>query len=70
MPNVDASIAEQFSSVFSWMSSLSPAEREACAEDLASAAGTESLVSELRSWKETAAAVAAGSRAVELEWLD
>lgn len=56
--------------IFLWMRSLSLADQEACANDLASAASPELLVAELRSWKETAGAVAAGYRDVELEWLD
>lgn len=67
---VDASPVERFASVFPWMRPLSLTDQEACANDLASAASPELLVAELRFWKETAAAVAAGYRDVELEWLD
>lgn len=68
--SVSASSVERFASIFPWMRSLSLPDQEACADDLASAASPELLVAELRSWKETAAAVAAGYRDVELEWLD
>lgn len=67
---VDASPLERFTTIFPWMRSLSLADQEACANDLASAASPELLVAEPRSWKKTARAVAAGYRDVELEWLD
>ncbi|MFT3970490.1 MAG: hypothetical protein QM695_09465 [Micropruina sp.] len=59
-----------FASMFPWMPSLSLAYQKACANDLASSAHLEMLVADLRSWKETAAAVVAGYRDIELEWLD
>lgn len=67
---VDASDVARFASIFPWTRSLSMADQKACTNDLASAASPELLVAELRSWKETAAAVAAGYQDVELEWLD
>lgn len=68
--DVDASPVERFASVFPWMRSLSLADQEACANDLASAASPELLHAELRSWKETAAAVVAGLGSIEVQWLD
>lgn len=53
-----------------WMNALSPADREACLRDLSAAAGTERMADELRAWRETATAVAAGLGRSELEWLD
>lgn len=53
-----------------WMTALSPADHEACLRDLAAAAGTEHLEDELRAWRETAKAVAAGLGRSELDWLD
>lgn len=53
-----------------WMSALSPVDREACLRDLAAAAGSERLEDELRAWRETATAVAAGLGRSDLEWLD
>lgn len=67
---VDASDVARFASIFPWMRSLSKADREACTKDLASAASREVLVAELRSLRETAAAVAAGYGDASLDWLD
>lgn len=67
---VDTSAVERFASVLPWMRSLSLPDQEACANDLASAASLELLVVELRSWRETAAAVVAGLGNIEVEWLD
>lgn len=53
-----------------WMHALSPADQEACARDLADAAGTERLDGVLRAWQETATAVAEGLGHDEPEWLD
>ncbi|WP_024873636.1 prevent-host-death protein [Saccharomonospora piscinae] len=69
--------AERMSRVFPWMLALSPADREACAQDLVNAArasfstGQPHLaIAELTSWKETATAIAAGLGSAEAEWLD
>ncbi|OQO94942.1 prevent-host-death protein [Saccharomonospora piscinae] len=69
--------AERMSRVFPWMLALSPADREACAQDLVNAArasfSTDQphlAIAELTSWKETATAIAAGLRSAEAEWLD
>lgn len=63
--------------VFPWMLALSPADQESCAQDLVDAArasfSTDQphlAIAELTSWKETAAAVAAGLGNADLEWLD
>ncbi|WP_170092331.1 hypothetical protein [Mycobacteroides abscessus] len=55
-----------------WMRVLSPADRAACARDLAAAAtDRESFDMELTSWRETATAIAAGlDQTANLEWLD
>lgn len=53
-----------------WMRTLSPADQEACARDLAGAAGTDHQEAALRAWQETAAAVAEGLGRDEPEWLD
>ena len=61
------------SRVFPWMLDLSPEDRVACRQDLAEAvrAGRpRRVLAELRSWRETAAAVAAGVGRGEPEWLD
>lgn len=55
----------------SWMLALSPADRAACARDLAAAAtDRESFDMELTAWRETATAIAAGLNQPDLEWLD
>lgn len=52
----------------SWMQSLSPADRAACARDLASASDREAFDMELISWRETA--IAAGlDQTANLDWL-
>lgn len=73
----DGPFAERLARAFPWMFALSPADREACAQDLLDAArasfSTEQphlVLSELTSWKETAAAVAAGLGSADLQWLD
>lgn len=73
----DESLAERMSNAFPWMLALSPADRTACAQDLVDAA-RDSLttdhphlaIAELRSWRETATALAAGLGSADLEWLD
>lgn len=54
----------------SWIFSLPPADRIRCARDLAAAVRRGELVWELRSWRETVTAAAAGLDLTELEWLD
>lgn len=73
----DESLAERISHAFTWMLALSPADQEACAHDLVSAARASLTtdqphlaIAELRSWKETATALAAGLGSADLEWLD
>lgn len=70
-------LAERMTRVFPWMLALSTADRRTCAQDLVDAArasfSTDQphlALAELTSWKETAAAVAAGLGPVELDWLD
>lgn len=45
--------------VHTWMSALTPADRESCQQDIAASAGTERLEDELRVWRETVTAVSA-----------
>ncbi|AGS33514.1 hypothetical protein B841_00155 [Corynebacterium maris DSM 45190] len=73
----DGTFAERLTKAFPWMLALSPADREACAQDLLDAArasfSTEQphlVLSELTSWKETATAVATGLGNADLQWLD
>ncbi|WP_156753746.1 prevent-host-death protein [Actinokineospora pegani] len=70
-------LAERMAKVFPWMLALSPADRETCAQDLVDAARASFstrqprlAIAELTSWKETAAAIAAGLGSADLEWLD
>lgn len=53
-----------------WMRALSPADQEACARDLAEAAGTERLGADARAGQETASAVAEDRGRAAPEWLD
>lgn len=71
------SLAERMSKVFPWMLALSQDDREACAQDLVDAArasfSTDQphlAIAELTSWKETAAAMAAGLGGIDVQWLD
>ena len=70
-------LAERMADHLPWMLALAPEDRRQCAEDLLRAArasfstGQAQLaVAELTSWRETAAAVAAGLGAETTEWLD
>ena len=70
-------LAERMAEHFPWMFALSVADRGQCAKDLVDAArasfATERpylAVVELNSWRETAAAIAAGYRNDPVEWLD
>lgn len=70
-------LAERMSKPFPWMLALSPADRATCAQELVDAArasfATDQphlVIAELLSWKETAVAIAAGLRSVDVEWLD
>ncbi|ALC04683.1 hypothetical protein CDES_01015 [Corynebacterium deserti GIMN1.010] len=70
-------LAERMAKVFPWMLALSAEDREACAREILDAAlasfATEQphlALAELTSWKETAAAVAAGLSNTDLQWYD
>lgn len=70
-------LAERMSKPFPWMLALSPADRTTCAQELVDAARASFAtdqphlaIAELTSWKETAAAIAAGLHSVDVEWLD
>lgn len=56
--------------VFRWMLALSPEDRVRCVRDLATAALRGELREELRSWRETGTALAAGLGRDEVEWPD
>ena len=65
------------SKCFPWMLALSPADRTACAEELVDAARASFAtdqphlaIAQLTSWKETAVAIAAGLRSVDVRWLE
>lgn len=71
------SLAVRMTRAFPWMLALSSADQESCARELVDAAraslstGQPHLaIAELTSWKETAAAVAAGLGNADLEWLE
>ena len=70
-------LADRMSKSFPWMLALNAEDRRQCAEDLVDtvraslATGQSRLVArKLTSWKETAAAVAAGLGRTPVEWLD
>ena len=67
--NSTGSLTDRFCDTYPWMYALSAADRDACAKDLLEAArasfATEQptlILNELRSWQETATALAAGLR--------
>ena len=73
----NGSLAERMTKAFPWMLALSPTDRATCTQDLVDAArasfSTDQphlAIAELTSWKETAAAIAAGLGNADLEWLD
>lgn len=73
----NGSLTERMTKAFPWMLALSPKDRATCAQDLVDAARASFstnqphlAIAELRSWKETAAAIAAGLGSTDLEWLD
>ena len=70
-------LAERMTKSFPWMLALSPADRAACAQELVDAARASFAtdqpylaIAELTSWKETAVAIAAGLRSVDVKWLE
>lgn len=70
-------LPERMANHYPWMFALSASDREACARDLLDAARASFAtqqphlaVSLLRSWRETAAAIAAGLGRQQLEWLE
>ncbi|WP_426625595.1 prevent-host-death protein [Leifsonia sp. McL0607] len=71
------SLAERMSAALPWMLALNPEDRAACADELLDAArasfstGEAHLaVAALRSWRETATALAAGLGELSVEWID
>ncbi|PZT75841.1 MULTISPECIES: type II toxin-antitoxin system Phd/YefM family antitoxin [unclassified Streptomyces] len=70
-------LAARMAKAFPWMLALSPSDRESCARDLVDAARASFstnqphlALAELRSWRETATALAAGLGSADVEWLD
>jgi dsDNA-binding SOS-regulon protein len=73
----EGSLGERMAKAFPWMLALSLSDRETCAQELVDAARASFAtnqphlaVAELTSWRETAAAIAAGLGHDDLEWLD
>jgi len=73
----EGTLATRMVQKFEWMRALSTADQEACARDLVDAArasfatGQAHLaLAQLTSWRETAAAVAAGLTGLPVEWLE
>ena len=69
-------LAERMAKPFPWMLALSPADRATCAQELLDAARASFAtdqphlaIAEMTSWKETAAAIAAGLRTIDVKWL-
>lgn len=70
-------LEERMADRFPWMLALSPSDRQACANDLVAAArasfATEQphhVAATVTSWKETAAAIAAGFGTYPVEWFE
>ncbi len=73
----NGTLAERMTKSFPWMLALSPEDRVTCAQELVDAARASFAtdqphlaIAELTSWRETAAAIAAGLHSVDVEWLD
>lgn len=73
----DGTLAERMSKSFPWMLALSAVDQSTCSQELVDAARASFAtdqphlaIAELTSWKETAAAIAAGLRNADVEWLD
>jgi hypothetical protein len=69
-------LAERMTKPFPWMLALSLADRATCAHELLDAARASFAtdqphlaISAMTSWEETAVAIAAGLRSVDVEWL-
>ncbi|WP_254678656.1 prevent-host-death protein [Arthrobacter sp. 24S4-2] len=75
--STEGTLAARMSDRFPWMLALSPADQEACADDVLAAARASFAtnqphlaIAELTSWRETATAIAAGLGKEPVEWLD
>jgi hypothetical protein len=73
----DGPLAENMASRYPWMYALSTTDREQCSRDLIDAARASFsthqphlAIAKLTSWRETAAAIAAGLGSLPVEWLD
>jgi hypothetical protein len=74
--STEGTLAARMSDRFPWMLALSPADQEACADDVLAAARASFAtnqphlaIAELASWRETATAIAAGLGKEPVEWL-
>ncbi|GAA5229579.1 prevent-host-death protein [Arthrobacter cryoconiti] len=75
--STDGTLVTRMIDRFPWMLALSPADQQACANDILSASrasfGTNQphlAIAELTAWRETATAIAAGLGQEPVEWLD
>lgn len=73
----DGALAENMASRYPWMYALSTEDRERCSRDLIDSARASFathqphlVIAKLTSWRETAAAIAAGLGSQPVEWLD
>lgn len=71
------SLAERMADRFPWMLALGPEDREACADEILTAARASFstnqahlAIAALTAWRETAAAIAAGLGSDPVEWLE
>ncbi|MDO5745446.1 MAG: prevent-host-death protein [Micrococcaceae bacterium] len=75
--STDGTLVMRMIDRFPWMLALSPADQQACANDILSAARASFAtnqphlaIAELTAWRETATAIAAGLGQEPVEWLD
>jgi hypothetical protein len=75
--STDGTLAGRMSDRFPWMLALSPADQDACAKDVITAARASFAtnqphlaIAELTAWRETATAIAGGLGTEPVEWLD
>lgn len=75
--STDGTLVTRMIDRFPWMLALSPADQQACANDILSAARASFAtnqphlaIAELTAWRETATAIAAGLGQEPVEWLD
>lgn len=75
--STDGTLVTRMIDRFPWMLALSPADQQACANDILSAARASFAtdqphlaIAELTAWRETATVIAAGLGQEPVEWLD